>query len=84
MRLFIELGLNYNNCPEGNSWQYIPDQFIRMKSISIGPNNVIWSISTDGELFVRSGVTKDCPTGHSWAPVKTEFNAIDPNSMVES
>ena len=36
-------------------------------------NNVIWTTSVSGDLFVRSGVTKDCPSGHSWAPVTCTF-----------
>lgn len=51
-------------CPEGCGWQHIPTPPERdVTTVGIGRSGRVWSVTWDGTILVRTGVTRDAPTG---------------------
>ena len=51
-------------CPEGTSWVTItlPDD-VKAGQISVGPTGMVWMITWQGDLYMRTGISKFQPTG---------------------
>lgn len=51
-------------CPEGCGWVHVPtpsDQDVT--SLCVGRSGRVWAVTWDGTAIVRTGVTRDFPTG---------------------
>ncbi|XP_014778842.1 tectonin beta-propeller repeat-containing protein 1 [Octopus bimaculoides] len=71
-------------------WAKIPDLTIESHKeafidIAVGgfelPNQplghlCVWAVTVDGQVFVRSGVTRDCPEGKTWDHIGTNSQSI--------
>lgn len=73
-RLIVRNGIS-PSCPEGNSWQIIPnipndppnleDEInVGFKNISVG--RIVMAISNSGYICKRNGITKEEPCGTGW------------------
>ena len=56
-------GIN-SACPEGDCWVKIdlPDE-VQAGQISVGPTGMVWMITWQGGLYLRTGISKFQPTG---------------------
>lgn len=53
-------------CPEGCRWTHVATPLDRdVTSVSVGRSGRVWAVTWDGGVLVRTGVTRDCPTGTS-------------------
>lgn len=52
-------------CPEGQRWTVITvPPGCEVNQISVGPTGLVWTVLWNGRALVRSGVTRDNPTGN--------------------
>lgn len=73
-----------------DSWAKVPDLTIQSHKeafidVSVGgfelPNQplghlCVWAVTVDGQVFVRSGVSRDCPEGKEWCHINTNGQSI--------
>lgn len=54
-------GIRHQN-PEGSGWEsvQVPRE---VAQVSAGPKDLLWVVLWDGQLLVRTGISKDCPKG---------------------
>lgn len=50
--------------PEGLRWTAIAvPPLCEVNQLSVGPTGLVWALLLDGNVLIRSGVTRDNPTG---------------------
>jgi tectonin beta-propeller repeat-containing protein 1 len=51
-------------CPEGSDWVTVtlPEE-VKAGQISVGPTGMVWMITWQGSLYLRTGISKFQPTG---------------------
>lgn len=61
LQVWFRTGIRHQN-PEGCGWESI--QVPReVAQVGAGPKDLLWVVLWDGQLLVRTGVSKDCPKG---------------------
>uniref|UniRef100_A0A8B9HMK8 Peroxin/Ferlin domain-containing protein n=1 Tax=Astyanax mexicanus TaxID=7994 RepID=A0A8B9HMK8_ASTMX len=94
-QVWFRTGVKQQN-PEGTAWENIPVPK-EVSQISAGPGDLLWAVLWDGQLLVRTGISKDCPKGLSlslithftiflsviWLPRDSALAAVQKESTID-